>query len=837
MVAAWRPDLAVQAAWNADPNDPAAVPTWTDLTSLFLGASAIKRGKQYELDLAQASQPTADFLDPNEYLNPGNPSSPYAPNLLPLRQVLMRAMWPNGGTGNLLPGQGIDPSFESYTVGAVLPWILTTGAGVAPAVSNVNPQQGANNVSYNVTAGAGTSGVGLVVNCIPGRQYTSSLWVRQGAANTTQIFINGGASGSSTTAVATYTRLTVTWTATQPTHQLWVASFTTSLSGVVRVDAIQHEPGATATAFTTSGPTIYPIFLDYIERLPSEWDQDTEGYLGLCEMGLVDAFAPLTGVELWTELRNAILAKSPTYYWPLNEAQGATTFVEASGNGGPALTRMDGPFGPGPTFAAGTQINVPGDPSGTGLASNTNGVSTNVPASVAQAGLKIGSTPINFGGSATFSWSAGFILSRTTPITPGGQSEFAITLTQATNLPRVALFQLYTDSIPSVVNVNVQAPGLVGASINVAPDIWADGHPHLYVLTGSISATTVTVNLWIDGALYGTASNSAVSGYTSPLIMDVVEVGGYLSPKTQAPGAAVTAGVYSHVALWNRVLSSSEIADLNYAFGGYINENSGARITRYLGYGWNGATAIDTGQSAMGVSNLTAGTTLLQACQNVTTSENGNFFVDKAGTVTFQSRGRRYLATTPAYVFGERTDLGELPYQGDVKFEFDLAQIYNDIAVTRSSGGNTASVATAVDATSKLRYFPSRYPRTVNVASDLEAQDAANWLLNTHKNPVQRVEKITLAPVGYPALWPVVLGLELGTRVTVKKRSPAANNGAGLTQSGDFFIESIEHTGIDMEAGTWTTTLLLSPAAPALQPWILGDATYGQLGITTVLGY
>jgi len=269
MVIATRPDHAVQVAFNADPNDPAAVPTWSNLTSPFLGASGAKRGKQYELDLAQSAQPSLAFLDPNEYLNPGNPSSPYAPNVVPLRQVLWQAMWPNTTVGNLLAGQlspVLDPSFESYTNGASLSWVLTNGSGVTPTVTTTNPQQGTKSLTYNVTAGAGTSGVGLTITCIPGRQYTSSLYLRQTAANTTQIFINGDASGTSTATTGAYVRLTVTWTATQPTHQLWVTSTTTGTSGTCNVDAIQHEQAASASAFVTTGPVIYPVLRDYIQR-------------------------------------------------------------------------------------------------------------------------------------------------------------------------------------------------------------------------------------------------------------------------------------------------------------------------------------------------------------------------------------------------------------------------------------------------------------------------------------------------------------------------------------------------------------------------------------------
>ena len=829
MVIATRPDHAVQVAFNADPNDPAAVPTWSNLTSPFLGASGAKRGKQYELDLAQSAQPSLAFLDPNEYLNPGNPSSPYAPNVVPLRQVLWQAMWPNTTVGNLLAGQlspVLDPSFESYTNGASLSWVLTNGSGVTPTVTTTNPQQGTKSLTYNVTAGAGTSGVGLTITCIPGRQYTSSLYLRQTAANTTQIFINGDASGTSTATTGAYVRLTVTWTATQPTHQLWVTSTTTGTSGTCNVDAIQHEQAASASAFVTTGPVIYPVLRDYMERWPHTWDQDTAGYLGLCDTNAVDAFAVLAGTDLWTEVRNSILAKAPTYYWALNEPQGATSFAETSGNSGPSLTRMDSQFGPAPTFAAGVQTKVPGDLSGTGLNIDTAGVGTNVPNSVIQTGWRADSTPLNFGGGPPLNWSVAFFVSRNTPAPLGGQGEQGIIIGKRVGSKLLTMPVLDT---PAQIWASSTAPGPAGATA-IATDVWADGKPHLVIVVGTITTTTTTVNLWIDGAQVATATNGTVSGFTTPYLMDFIEVGGYYLGNT--PGPSWAGGIYSHVALWTRALSNAEIADLDNARKGYLGEGSGARITRYLGYGWTGTSAIDAGQSVMGVSNLATGTSLLAACQSVTTSENGNFFANASGSLVFQGRLRRYQTTTPTYVFGENTAGGELPYLGDVRFDLDLTQVYNSVVIT-NSGGITA---TASDATSQKRYFPRGFPRTVNVG-DLEATDAANWILATHKNPVQRVDQITLDPGANPNLWPVVLSLEIGTRVTVKKRSKGANVGAGLTQSADFFVESIEHSNIDLEAGTWTTTLLLSPAAAALQPGLFDDTVYGKFDSTLIFAY
>jgi hypothetical protein len=79
------------------------------------------------------------------------------------------------------------------------------------------------------------------------------------------------------------------------------------------------------------------------------------------------------------------------------------------------------------------------------------------------------------------------------------------------------------------------------------------------------------------------------------------------------------------------------------------------------------------------------------------------------------------------------------------------------------------------------------------------------------------------------------MDLEIGNRYTVARRPKAANNGAGITMLADYFLEKVTHRQVDPELGTWWVDLQLSPAP--LQPWILGDSTYGVLDTTTVLGF
>jgi len=138
-IAAWHPDYAFQVSFASDPNDPAQVPVWVDLTNKLKMASAVSRGRQYELDQNQASAPGYVLDDLLEYLNAANTASPYYPNVVPYREQLWQCMWPNGGTGNLLNsgGQGVvyDPTFETGTAGTTPTWVTAVGSSSPTVVA------------------------------------------------------------------------------------------------------------------------------------------------------------------------------------------------------------------------------------------------------------------------------------------------------------------------------------------------------------------------------------------------------------------------------------------------------------------------------------------------------------------------------------------------------------------------------------------------------------------------------------------------------------------------------------------------------------------------------
>ena len=801
------PLTVTNVAFVGDPFDANATPTYTDISKRAREFTA-SSGRQYELDTVQAGEATYVLRDDDEALNPSNPASTYYPNVRPYRQIREQAMWPPtpvGGAVNLLVGQispTIDPTFESYTNGASLSWVLTVGAGVSPTVSTSNPQQGTKSLQYTVTSGGGENGAGFTVTTIPGQQYTASLYLRQTAANTSQIFVNGGAAGTSTSVTGSYQRLTVTFTATSTSHQIWVASFTTPNTGTVNLDALQVEPGTLASTFSSaSGPVIYGMFGGFVERWPSKWNH--KGTFGVAEITAVDGFAILSQQFLQTEYTNAVLAKTPAYYWRLNEPAGATTFAETSGNLGPSLIRYDSKYGAAATFTTGSSTAIAGDPSGAGVLVHSGATTSNSPLTIIQTGLFGTSAPVAIA-SATTPWSITWAwwIKHDTQAPSTGSPIFGRS-TDSTITDQGGFWQVVSGS-----------PSTMFWGLTSVTDTWGgDGKFHLFIGVRTASGGNLVDTLYVDGTQVATTTTPGTFAFG---VNTLIELGADINLGFSRPG--LVNATYAHLAIWNRALTTGEITDLWNAGQGYPSEGSGARVTRYLGYNWTGATAIDTGLSTMGVSTLANDTSILDAVLGVTQAENGVSFVDGSGSITFYSRNRRYLNLTPKWSFGETGS----PYEDDIAFDYDPTLVFNDVRITRSGGVTAVGGTLAAQQTSIKRYGKRSQAITVNIASDAEAQDHANWIFYGHADPIQRVATLTLKPSANTALWPVCLGLKIGDRATVRRQTTA-----GYTMNADYFVERIEQ---HRKPGEWTFSLQLSPAATQLQPGILDDTTYGRWG-------
>jgi len=1055
-MAANRPDVWFGLALNRDPNDATTAPVWSDWTRSLLSVSDLERGRDHELDVSMAAEPTILLRDPDEYLNPANPSSPYAGLVQPFREACMVAQWPNtpaGGAVNLLNSgtwrgnnvAAVDPSFESYTVGAGAPNWMTAIGGVTPLVANTSPFQGSKNVRFAVATSSNRQGVSWPVACIPGRQYTASVYVRQSVANTLRLDVTdqvwvgdpfdgrtvasgwgnafgpgvpgpawtdsggvhadyaasagtgrhsvatlgvttrtlmtgpvdmifnyrvqvpqvstgvaaqsgficredgannnfyifrtlmlptgrvelllskrvagvettiadpagdqadytpgtwtwvrgqvdgpnfymscwkdgtlppstpqltltgettftaagrmglrsdlptgwtgalpmvfgyddvsviGAVTGTSTTTTGAYVRLSVTWTATAPQHTIRIGTIGAVTADNVDIDATQHEQAAAASAFTTAGPVIYPIFRNLMERPVRVWR--SRGFEGFVEAPCVDGFAALNSIKIDTEYTQAVMGLAPAYYWRLNDGTSTLQFADTSGLGRSPLYIVVSKYGAGTLPQPGGQLEIPGDPGAAGVTFTTQ---------VTQAGSIIGC-----GGAGAVP--GGIVV----PAAPGGPAWGAtmsawINYTDNANSQDVVRmmsragrgFMMSTG--PGSVVAAYGVVGVGGGQVSVIPSTSVrDGLPHHMVATVVQDSTNTTVTVYVDGVATSSTASTASVGGIIPTSFDSFQAGGIFSSYSGSYGA-VANGTVAHAAVWGRALSTGEVSAL-YAAGktAFAGETTGARILRHLALGsYSGPTRVSAGATTMQPASWTGRKDLLTDSQETTVAEQGTFWIAPDGAAVMESRQDRWLRLTPRVVFGEDAVGSEVPYLDDVRLDPDPLYIFADVLVGRANGATFAGGAAVDVATATRRFFARSYEATVDVATDQQAQDMADFVFNTHDGVMLRVDTLTLDPASNPALWPVVLALEVGWRVQFKRRAKAANAGAGLTISLDFFVEKIGQPKINFETGEWTVTAQLSPinagANPSMQPWILEDTTYGVLDSTTILGW
>jgi len=286
-------------------------------------------------------------------------------------------------------------------------------------------------------------------------------------------------------------------------------------------------------------------------------------------------------------------------------------------------------------------------------------------------------------------------------------------------------------------------------------------------------------------------------------------------------GDPVSQGSVAHVAVYGRDIGSGNRRNHYLRGVGYINELSGVRVRRLLSSYWAGPTSIANGYLKMAPDFAYNGRTLLDVIQEIQETERGLLYVSRQGTVVFEDRSSRYANQVPVAVFGEN-DSPYIEYDSD----FDPTYTFSQANLSRPANDNFAPV---VNSTSQAKYGQRILTQTLQVNTDFDLTQAATFYLARYANPVVRITTLKFDLAANPALFSVILPLDIGSRVTVKRKT------AALSTSNDYYVEQIHHTA-DAETGDWTVTLQLSPVF-VNTAWVLGDNTYGILGNGTACVY
>ena len=519
--------------------------------------------------------------------------------------------------------------------------------------------------------------------------------------------------------------------------------------------------------------TSYTRFTGFFNQMALSWNRDESEVTAQ----LYDGLALLALGRLKAPYPLTVIADGPIAYWRFAESSGALTAADSSGNG------------------------VNGTYSGTGV---TFGVS---PGAVVDAADK----------AITFDGASGYVSAPfNIPLNQSFSLEFLFKLSGA----GVQYFLSTGGFGPQVFSPGNGAVTFSGLGTDSKSGSYLDGKWHHVICTATaLGGGNYSNQIYVDG-VGGPGGGGAPGGMNSTLWMGCYGgINDFLG------------GSMDEVAVYNYALSPTQ-ATIHYnAVSGWLGMASGTRISTVAGLiGWNAADEyIDAGVSLLANASDLGGQAPLQHFQQVAATEGGLLFIGQDGRLRFIDR--HSLQTSPYNVsmatFGDGGG-AEISYDNKGLAPLvDDVDIWNVVQVTRKDGGVLS--ARASQAQIDL-YGPAREKDLTSIASsDLEAQDQAFWELIQDQGAQQRMQQMNIT--GYDANFAVILGRELGDLITVKGSPP--NTGGGRI-SQDVRILGMSESA-EAKARKFQATWSLWPKEP--QAWILGDATWGVLGSTTVAGF
>lgn len=775
-------DVRVEVSFDAP---GVASPTFVDLTTrVQMGSSiGISRGQTDPFsEGVTAGRCSLVFDNTDGALTPGNPASPYYPNVRP--QNRLRVTYRDRSVpGNLVPVAS--SGFESGTVGA---W--TTGGSVAPTITNSTTRARFGTRSMLVTWGAGgfLPFAGLTVSgLVVGRRYTASFyaWVPTGNPAVTVVGAGIGL-GSTSTLFDAWSRPTLTFIATEATMnlQVWPAS-TPTAGQQVWIDAVQVDEGTGGT-FTSIAPPITYRFTGYVEEWPLVWPDG----------GQERALSPVVAYDIVSRLSRAPEFRSVieetldltgrVWHYPLSEGSESITAGDVVGNGSASLSLRTIGTGSTVTFGGGTGPDTDGS-TAVSFADATPGNSTYLTTTLVPENLAV--PPPNFG------------------------LTYVATFASESLATQTVMFA--KDNYGASVEIGIAATGYVYGTIifpwgawlgtgvvkqvRTTPTTFLDGKTHVVELSIDDNGTgfgQTRMRLYVDGALVDTLTWSGWYGI-APTNLDV--------------GVGFN-GTISHVALLSTGIDAATAATHNAACTtGFAGENTGTRISRALDWAGVPASLRNIGVGASGVDHIDPrGMTPWAYIALVANTEGGLAAADTLGRVWFRDRTAGYDTSQAVAVTASSDDLG-----GGVEIRTGLDSIANDVRVTRQRGATSR----AADATSIDTYGAFGYDLTIACPTDREAYDRATWVLAIRGGPAPTIPSLDLDGLTGDAA-SAVRQIDLDDRIAVTGFPSQAPTVASLSDLRVYgYNESIGSAGWSVTANTGTFLYI--------RPMIADDDVYG----------
>ena len=212
--------------------------------------------------------------------------------------------------------------------------------------------------------------------------------------------------------------------------------------------------------------------------------------------------------------------------------------------------------------------------------------------------------------------------------------------------------------------------------------------------------------------------------------------------------------------------------------------------------------------------------TVLQALQDVEFTEFGAVYMSADGKVVFRERTDAVESLgLPVTVFDQSTGI---TYK-QLKFSFDDRLIFN-VANFQRVGGTMQSV---FDQDSIDTYFPHAITRqNLLHETDADTLELAKSYVSSRKSTDIRIDsmELDLTTPNYDAGIQAALGLDFFSTVEINNTQPG-----GSTLSKTLQIFGVNH---QITPRTWITTF--TTGDPLISGFILGNAQYGILGVSTL---
>ncbi len=549
-------------------------------------------------------------------------------------------------------------------------------------------------------------------------------------------------------------------------------------------------------------------FTGVVESTQVTWPKGAEAAC-VVSVTAVDAMAALNRRKLPATLTATIMAAAPSVYWPMHEAEGATSAGDLSGKGGPPL--MVAQRGTGGTFSMG---------SGDGAPTQSLGCATFERAS-ATAGPYLTTT-----------------LTSALPVAPPGTYNwgFLVTFVVASSTVAAQTFVRLRrpDTEPQdgapLLDIGCDGSGYLRVSsafkagvTNSSTIQVCDGLPHHVSVFGVAvpGSPEIFTTAWrIDGGVGAHLGGAVSTGGTPWPGVTVVEVGGSLSTGANQASASISDLAYFPISA--PTTATDDIGKA--ATTGFTTDRTDQRIGRYLD--WLGITArsLETGAVTATAHQDTTDLSPVAAMNAVAATERGLVFVDGSGRLVFHARSHRYGAGWTAFV-------GSEDFDESLTFTTDTQSLINRVTVSRPFG----STVTFSDPSSITAY--GEYPTEVELlisgqqapptsesipvvtnSGALEAFAAAAWMVNTNSTPRPRISTVGVDLLAAsPTMAAQMQALELGSLIGMTGLPMQA---PGNTVS--LFVEGWTETiGLD----AWEMQLNTSPNDSPLKL----DSAYGAL--------